>query len=107
MAETGGPLSPYISDAAPARPQIETQGLLPVEQYLREASDIRIRERITWALIVYYGFLLVCVMVLFFLQGFGAVSLSDRAIVALSGILVGNTAVGALFLKVIQNVFPS
>jgi hypothetical protein len=104
MAEIGGPPSPHTGDNAPARPERQA---FASEPYLREASDIRIRERISWAMIAYCGFLLVCVMALFFLQGFGAVSLSDAAMAALSGILVGNTAVGALFLQVIKGVFPS
>lgn len=109
MAETGRPPPLHSQGDTPARPQKEeTERFLQVqEQFIspREASDIRIRERISWAVIVYYGVLLASTIPIFYLQGSGVIALSDPVIMALSGVLVGNTAAGALFLHVIKGMF--
>lgn len=79
------------------------------EQFIspREASDIRIRQQITWAVIAYYGLLLVSTIPLFYLQGFGAIALSDVTMASLSGVLVGNTTAGVFFLQVVKSIFPT
>ncbi len=80
---------------------------LTVEEFIKREhalSEIRIKEKIVIFLFVFYGVAIGATFLLFFLRGFGLVSLGLTEMKWLGGAIVAELA--GLFAIVIKSVFP-
>lgn len=80
---------------------------LTAEEFIKREytlSEIRIKERIVTFLLVFYGVAIVATFFLFYLRGFGLLSLSLTEMKWLGGAVIGELA--GLFAIVIKSVFP-
>lgn len=80
---------------------------LTVEEFIKREyalSEIHIREKIVLFLLIFYGIAIGASFLLFFLRGFGLISLSSSEMKWLGGAIIGELA--GLFAIVIKSVFP-
>lgn|GEM_PF-2513785 len=80
---------------------------LTVEEFIKREyvqSEIRIKERIVTFLLVFYGVAIAATFLLFYLRGFGLLSMSLTEMKWLGGAVIGELA--GLFAIVMKSVFP-
>ncbi|KPJ51309.1 hypothetical protein AMJ40_00455 [candidate division TA06 bacterium DG_26] len=80
---------------------------LTVEEFVKREyalSEIRIKEKIVLFLLIFYGAAIGATFLLFYLRGFGLISLSTTEMKWLGGAVIGELA--GLFAIVVKSVFP-
>lgn len=80
---------------------------LTVEEFIKREcalSEIRIKERIVVFLLIFYGVAIGATFLLFYLRGFGLISLSSAEMKWLGGAVIGELV--GLFAIVVKSVFP-